>query len=665
MADPTKIRPTLSIPVALPPGGSASEPDRPEEARDANEAAQPSPTTPTPTGGQSRDFSEWEERPFTLASASRRMSMLPTRPLLPPSSAPPLAPRRSIAIPKSSSSEELSKQLIAATLAAKEAVQAREEAENEEQIPASTVAEILAPLAVPAGSKAANALTQPSVRPSTMPNLPIPLAAPLVPPAELPVEPTLSLLPPIPVASTPSRPLERPSKAPTKEEKTFGPERVGEFDLGPVIGKGTFAICRLARQAHSGQMGVCKLITFPEPIQPRDRLHFFALREAAVLMALPPHSNVTTLYEFHRSDAHVELVMSLAPGEELFQYCEKFSDGVPEPTSRNIVTQLLSALDHIHTHFVMHRDIKLDNVFFDEASGKVTIIDFGLATFFHPSVRLSELLGTASYASPSLLTLLEDGYGSMLPNKGHQDLWALGVLAHGMMTGRFPFEETEPARLLREIYAKKKEARPFHLPDSWEPEARERAEDFIKFILDPGNEGKITARSLLSHPWIRGPDSENAPRIPISKPTPSFVTPTRELADASNYARNFSELARLVAAKVQTRQARLAIPFGGGNLGTTSSNANGLDRPESALGSSRPSSAMSNGNSSVRSPAIVPTRPASRLSMLSHPTDDEMDRGSFESDSTVGHAGGSSSAGQPAARERKKGGLKKFFALFG
>ena len=186
----------------------------------------------------------------------------------------------------------------------------------------------------------------------------------------------------------------------------------------------------------------------------------------------------------------------------------------------------------------------------------------------------------------------------------------------------------------------------------------------MKTILDPNNEGKITARSLLAHPWIRGTEGEAAPRIPISKPTPSFVTPTRELADASNYARNFSELARLVTAKVQSRQMRLAIPFGGGNLGQVAS-ANVPHRPDSAAGS-RPGSALSNGNAGG-SPGVVPARPASRLSVLSHPTDDDMDRSSFESDGTaVGMAVGSSSMSQsaPPPRERKKGGLKKLFSIF-
>ncbi|KAI9023406.1 kinase-like domain-containing protein, partial [Hyaloraphidium curvatum] len=276
---------------------------------------------------------------------------------------------------------------------------------------------------------------------------------------------------------------------------------VGNYDLGPVAGTGTFATVRLARHYATGQPAVCKLIVFPEPADPRDRLHFFALREGAVMMALPPHPNVATLYEYHRSDAHVELVMSLAPGEELFSYAEKIG-GAPEDECRNIAAQLLAALDHMHTHSVLHRDIKLDNVFYDPATQKVTVIDFGLATFYHPQVRLVEIIGTPSYASPPLLAMLEDGYGGMLPAKGHQDLWAFGVTLYGLATCRFPFEETDIPRLQREIILKGKKERPFPLPDSWDPERRAMAEDFLKTVLDPDNEGKITARSLLAHPWL-------------------------------------------------------------------------------------------------------------------------------------------------------------------
>lgn len=636
-----------------------------------------------------RDFADWEERPFSLASANRRMSMLPVRPV-PPSGAAPAAtsgpapqlstaPRRSIAFPKSSSAEELQKQLNAVAAGRREsAFKGKEKLEvppspNSVEVPPSPTKDdssVSQPIPVPANGAVPESLATKenaspplASRPLGKPNpLPIPIAAPLIPAAELPASPPLSILPAV-AGATPAAPRAPPTERTVKlkddKEVVFGPDRVGDYLLGPQIGSGTFAKVRLAEHNYTHQSAVCKMITFPEPIDPRDRLHFFALREAAVMMALPPNPNIATLYEFHRTDAHVELVMSLAPGEELFGYCEKFVPGVNEHTSRLITTQLLGALDHLHTHSVLHRDIKLDNVFFEESTGKVTLIDFGLATFFHPQVRLTEILGTASYASPSLLTLLEDGYGSMSPHKGHMDLWALGVLVHGMITGRFPFEETEPSRLLREIYVKNTSPRPFPLPDTWDPEAREKAEDFLKTVLDPANEGKITAKSLLQHPWIRGADPMTAPRIPISKPTPSFVTPTRELADANNYARNFAELARLVAAKVQSRQMRLAIPFGGGNLGaaaTTPGGAAGDSNSINGASISRPGSPAS-ALSVGRGP--TPTaRPISRLSVLSNGTEDDYNRSSFESDGTAVSANGGSSSNPNGERKR---GLKKFF----
>jgi serine/threonine protein kinase len=121
----------------------------------------------------------------------------------------------------------------------------------------------------------------------------------------------------------------------------------------------------------------------------------------------------------------------------------------------------------------------------------VSLIDFGLGTFFDEQTKMVDAVGCINYASPALLRLTNSGY-PFAPAKGHSDLWAVGVLAHGLLTGFFPFRAEEPVELAAEI------ARAAPL----EMDASELAHGFLSTVLDPRNEGRLTAEMLLAHPWL-------------------------------------------------------------------------------------------------------------------------------------------------------------------
>ena len=99
----------------------------------------------------------------------------------------------------------------------------------------------------------------------------------------------------------------------------------------------------------------------------------------------------------------------------------------------------------------------------------------------------------SSYASPSLLRLTNT-HTPYTPNHGHQDLWALGVLAHGLLTGFFPFRSETPRELAEEIgpYGRKIAIQG----------VSEEGNQFLRILLDPRNEGRVSAGMMLGHPWV-------------------------------------------------------------------------------------------------------------------------------------------------------------------
>lgn len=247
------------------------------------------------------------------------------------------------------------------------------------------------------------------------------------------------------------------------------------------------------------------------------------------MIHLPAHPNIPPLLDFARTSKAIHTVLALAPGEELFTYVNDKPEGrLDEDEARRIVAGILEALRHVHAAGILHRDIKLDNVFYDTATGTVSLIDFGLATFVDENTILEEAVGCINFASPALLRLTNTRHG-FRPKGGHSDLWALGVLAHGLLTGYFPFRSEDPWEMQLEIAAG------VHLDLE---EVSDLGKDFLATVLDPANEGLISAKSLLRHPWIAPVAPRPSGQLPQTAPPklPSPVIDGRRAAKAAESA---------------------------------------------------------------------------------------------------------------------------------
>ncbi|MFQ6171461.1 serine/threonine-protein kinase [Oryzobacter sp. R7] len=159
-------------------------------------------------------------------------------------------------------------------------------------------------------------------------------------------------------------------------------------------------------------------------------------RSEALHSANLAHPNVATVLDYGEDEPFAYLVLELVPGEPLSALVQR--EGALDPARvRSIMGQAALALGAAHESGVVHRDVKPANILVTP-DGTVKLTDFGIARAVDGSghTQTGEVLGTPHYLSP------EQALGERAT--GASDLYALGVVAHEMLTGRRPFDKGTP-----------------------------------------------------------------------------------------------------------------------------------------------------------------------------------------------------------------------------
>ncbi|NXU36968.1 STK36 kinase, partial [Drymodes brunneopygia] len=253
------------------------------------------------------------------------------------------------------------------------------------------------------------------------------------------------------------------------------------YHILEMIGEGSFGRVYKGRRKHSAQVVALKFI--PKVGRSEKELKNL-LREIEIVRDLH-HPNIIQMLDSFETAKEVVVVTDYAEGE-LFQILE--DDGnLPEDQVQSIAAQLISALYYLHSHRILHRDMKPQNILLGK-DGVVKLCDFGFARAMsiHTMV-LTSIKGTPLYMSPELV--------EERPYDHTADLWSVGCILYELFVGTPPFYTNSIFQLVSLIIKD---------PVKWPMTMNPVFKSFLQGLLMKDPHQRLSWPELLSHPFIAG-----------------------------------------------------------------------------------------------------------------------------------------------------------------
>uniref|UniRef100_I3N028 Serine/threonine-protein kinase PLK4 n=1 Tax=Ictidomys tridecemlineatus TaxID=43179 RepID=I3N028_ICTTR len=259
-------------------------------------------------------------------------------------------------------------------------------------------------------------------------------------------------------------------------------EKIEDFKVGNLLGKGSFAGVYRAESIHTGLEVAIKMIDkkamykagMVQRVQNEVKIH-----------CQLKHPSILELYNYFEDNNYVYLVLEMCHNGEMNRYLKNRRKPFSENEARHFMHQIITGMLYLHSHGILHRDLTLSNLLLTR-NMNIKIADFGLATqLTMPHEKHYTLCGTPNYISPEIATRSAHGLES--------DVWSLGCMFYTLLIGRPPFDTDTVKNTLNKVVLAD-----YEMPTFLSREAK----DLIHQLLRRNPADRLSLSSILDHPFM-------------------------------------------------------------------------------------------------------------------------------------------------------------------
>ncbi len=212
------------------------------------------------------------------------------------------------------------------------------------------------------------------------------------------------------------------------------------YELLERIGLGGMAVVYKAKDRMLNRFVAVKILR-EEFKENEDFIRRFKVESQAA--ACLSHQNIVQIYDVGEEDGMHYIVMEFLEGDTLKKYIIDKKGALSLREAINFSMQICRALEHAHSKYVVHRDIKPQNIVITE-NGKLKVTDFGIARAANNTTTVNDkstiAVGSAHYLSP------EQARGGYTDHRS--DIYSLGIVMYELFCGRLPFDAEESVSVL-------------------------------------------------------------------------------------------------------------------------------------------------------------------------------------------------------------------------